>query len=523
VAEIFHKFFTTGGPADPLRHYVVPAVERVPYIRQLVEDGLFFALRGPRQSGKTTLIQELVREINDCDRFHALYISLGEARILRKLASVSSFFVEALNEALKASPNSILSGATARLDPNPIKAVRGALVALCSSLDKPLALFIDEFDSLRGEIAKSLLDQFRVGHATRARSHFPYSLGLISTLSLDNLPAGEGKARRGRGSAPELWGGPFFVARELRLPNFSFADINKYLELHSVATGQSIEDAARARVWHWTAGQPWLVNALMTEAVELILNGDWSKEVSPAVVDQAAEALKREMPTHLRRLMAWIKEPQVRTVMGPVLAGSIAREPILDEGVSLALDLGLLSVDNRDNLRPANQLYQDIALRALTEHVVLPASLEGRFLEEDALALTPLLQEFQRYWREKSLAWLAPFAGDPTVLAHLAVQLFLRACLAGQGELQRRSAIGEDSLDLTVSYRDRKYPITLKVARPGALAAGLDALSSNLDAEGALEGWLLLFDMDNLKSPEEKISWKTKTLSAGRAVQVVGL
>lgn len=47
-------YFITAGPCVPELHCTVPPEPRLPEARHLVEDGMYFAVRAPRQTGKTT-------------------------------------------------------------------------------------------------------------------------------------------------------------------------------------------------------------------------------------------------------------------------------------------------------------------------------------------------------------------------------------------------------------------------------------------------------------------------------------
>ena len=68
--------FNTTGPCFPDEHYMLSAVDRLPGIRELVSGGDCFVIHAPRQTGKTTVLKALVREINAQGEMLALYCSL---------------------------------------------------------------------------------------------------------------------------------------------------------------------------------------------------------------------------------------------------------------------------------------------------------------------------------------------------------------------------------------------------------------------------------------------------------------
>ena len=69
------RTFNTAGPCDPARHYMVPPLERLPEARRLVEQGDYFVLHAPRQSGKTTFLRALSQALNADGKLAALQFS----------------------------------------------------------------------------------------------------------------------------------------------------------------------------------------------------------------------------------------------------------------------------------------------------------------------------------------------------------------------------------------------------------------------------------------------------------------
>ena len=70
------KRFNTTGPCFPDEHYMMPALDRLPGIRELVAGGNYFVVHAPRQTGKTTALKALVREINEKGDMFAVYCTL---------------------------------------------------------------------------------------------------------------------------------------------------------------------------------------------------------------------------------------------------------------------------------------------------------------------------------------------------------------------------------------------------------------------------------------------------------------
>jgi hypothetical protein len=269
----------------------------------MIEDGVYFVLKAPYQSGKTTLAKELIREINGCGRYYALYLNLSELKGITKRERASWIIFENISEALGSSREPVfrdirLKGAQ-RLG---IKAARCALTELCLSLDRPLVLIIDEIHALTRDIVNFLAEDFFAGFVVRERNNFPHSVLFLSVRDLFDLGEGgaEGEGRdqgfgerddpgedlgerdgdhklgkragagaegdkaadncagweRDLSERPRLRGGAYNIYKTLKLPNFSFADIGRLCDAHNVATGQLIDDGAKLKIWDFSEGQP---------------------------------------------------------------------------------------------------------------------------------------------------------------------------------------------------------------------------------------------------------------------------
>ncbi|MDR1936608.1 MAG: ATP-binding protein, partial [Candidatus Accumulibacter sp.] len=112
---VTRKLFNIAGPCDPARHYMVPAIPRLPEATNMVEDGLYFILHAARQSGKTTLIRGLTREINAEGQFCALYCSLEALQGFDDPDDAIWRIADLFGTALRCSPVPEMSGL--RLEP----------------------------------------------------------------------------------------------------------------------------------------------------------------------------------------------------------------------------------------------------------------------------------------------------------------------------------------------------------------------------------------------------------------------
>ena len=69
-------WFNTAGPCKPDIHYMLPAAARVPGARPLIEQQAYFVIHAPRQTGKTTAMTMLARELTASGRYVAVLLSV---------------------------------------------------------------------------------------------------------------------------------------------------------------------------------------------------------------------------------------------------------------------------------------------------------------------------------------------------------------------------------------------------------------------------------------------------------------
>src|SRR3954453_21026293 len=69
------RSFNTAGPCIPELHYMLPPERRLPEVRRLLDQQLYFVIHAPRQVGKTTCFRALAESLRHEGRYTALYAS----------------------------------------------------------------------------------------------------------------------------------------------------------------------------------------------------------------------------------------------------------------------------------------------------------------------------------------------------------------------------------------------------------------------------------------------------------------
>ena len=519
------KLFNIAGPCNPHDHYMLPATVRIPNVMRLVAAKQYFAIHAARQSGKTTLLQGLVRDINATDERIALYFTVESVQAYPDPHDGIAKIVERMRTDLLAHP---LFGEIAR-DPSSAPdapkdgfiGVKLFLSMLAKRAGKPLVVFFDEVDGLSEGTAITFLRELRDGYVTRETIPFPASVAIVGMMDIRDMKA---KARPHSDTLGSK--SPFnIIAEDFTLRNFTEQEVRELYAQHTEATGQVFEPAALEKAWEFTCGQPWLVNALARHCVQKIHDFDYAAPVTAADMAAAKEAIIREWGTHVDSLMERLREERVRRIVEPIILGRDIFLADFDPDFRYVTDIGLLKEDERGALVPANPMYGEIMLRYLS--AAQQKMFRNRFdtpfwlLPDGSLDMPALMAAFQSFWRENSDADKDIYGYRESV-PHLMLMAFLQRVVNGGGRIIREMAAGRRRLDLCVEFHSHRYAIEVKTSENFAGEKSYAQLADYLDHLGLPEGWMPVFDMGGDKTWDEKTYTRDVTCN-GKTVHVVGL
>lgn len=511
------RFFNTAGPNQPERHYTLPELARLPEVRGLIDQGLYFVLHAPRQVGKTTALLHLGRALTAEGAYVALLVSM----------EVGAVFPHDPGAAELAVLDSWRADAQARLPPElqpppwpdapPGRRVAAALGAWAAAATRPLVIFLDEIDALQDEALLSVLRQIRGGYPNRP-ARFPHALALIGLRDVrDYKIASGGSDRLGTSS-------PFNIkAESLTLRNFTRGDVAALYAQHTAETGQVFLPEALDRAFELTQGQPWIVNALARQLVEVLVP-DRGTAITASNVDAAAEILIRRLDTHLDSLIDRLREPRVRAVIEPMIAGETLGD-VPEDDRRFVIDLGLVRPSEAGGLVVANPIYREVIIRTLagTARDSLPQIPVTWLTPEGRLDKEQLLASFLDFWRHhgEPLLGTAPYS---EVAPHLVLMAFLHRVVNG-GSIEREYAIGSGRMDLCLRFAGETLAIEIKVwrkGRPDPVTQGLVQLDRYLAGLGLDSGWLVIFDRrPGLAPVEERLAHSVVTSPGARRITVI--
>ena len=516
------RYFNIAGPCIPGEHYMLPALDRLPSVRRLVDRKQYFVLRAPRQTGKTTALKALAREINAKGEKVALYCTLETLQNAtdpeKAMATIRALLLFAAQSVPLEVPESERERSNREMSASLV--VKDVLARLCRFAGKPVVVFFDEADCLFGNVLVLFLRQLRDGFVNRDVVPFPTSIALVGMLDVRDYKA---QIRPDGESLGQI--SPFnIITQDLLLRNFTEEEVRALYAQHTEETGQRFAPDVVSAVMDWTDGQPWLVNAIARECVEEIHDFRYGDLITSDDVEQAKETIIRRRDTHVDSLMERLREPRVRRVVEPVIFGGERTLSRDSEDWRFVTDLGLLKESETRELVPANRMYAEIIGRYLTRDTqddMAKSVPETPWATADGLDMAGLMAAFQSFWRENSGADRHVHDYNEAT-PHLVLMAFLQRVTNGEGRITREMALGSGRLDLCVEFRGHKYAIEVKTSKNFADEKSYRQLAAYLDHLGLAEGWMPVFDTDSGKPWADKI-YRRDIDFAGKAIHVVGL
>ena len=244
----FHSY----GPVDCEEHF---CVERQDLIVRCAEQligrpgkgGHYFTIWAPRQTGKTWLMRQVKKEIEERygDRFRIGTMSV-QGVVLKDddpdeafLGKIPLLMWETFHQKIEA--------------PSDWESFKRLFDRDEGMFDRPVILFIDEFDSLPSGVIDRLVTLFRDIYL-KQESYLLHGLSLIGVRAVLGVASDRGS--------------PFNIQRSLHIPNFTEEEVQDLFGQYQTESGQDIEPKVVAKVYESTRGQPGLVcwfGELLTE------------------------------------------------------------------------------------------------------------------------------------------------------------------------------------------------------------------------------------------------------------------
>ena len=503
------RFFNVTGLCNPNDHFMVDPLRGLgETILSLIANKYYFTIHAPRQTGKTTLLRSLSKQLNMSQKYIAVHFSLETA----------GFRSNSVEKANKAIIESLYSASQEQVTVNnyppypseyepSINVFKNYLTDWARNSSLPIILLIDEIDSLYDDVLISVLRQLRDGFQFRPEA-FPSSIALVGLRDVREYKEKVRDNDRSIGS-----GSPFNVkAESLTISNFSRHQIAGLFQQYTDEGGQVFEDEIINLIYLLTGGQPWLVNALAREITDKILERDTSKPIIVEIVNQAKENLILRRDTHLDSLIDKLMDSRVRPIVDSIISGADVEFNNFNDNLQYAIDLGIIK-NTGSEIVISNEIYKEIIPRVL--NLSFMANIGAKvspqwFIKADGhLDMDALLREFQDFYREHSESWLDTFSYHESG-KQLLLMAFLQRIVNGGGSIAREMAVGRGRTDLVIEFNGDCFVLELKIKRSNTnMVRTYKQLFHYLDQLNQTHGYLILFELKNsdVLSWEERIKW----------------
>jgi len=236
----FHSY----GPVDNEDHFCVDRKEMIERCTsQLVgkqeKSGHYFTIWAPRQTGKTWLIRECVKEIQKTykDKYIVGDISMQAIAIEEKDDPTDIFFQRW--QSVMSNEFNIDVGILDNWE-NWIKCFEKST----GLFNKPLILIIDEFDKLPNQLIDQIVSMFRDIYLSR-NNYMLHGLALVgvrAVLGVDSIK-----------------GSPFNIQKSIHIPNLTFDETIDMFQQYQEESRQTIEKQVVETLYEKTNGQPGLI------------------------------------------------------------------------------------------------------------------------------------------------------------------------------------------------------------------------------------------------------------------------
>ncbi len=463
------RTFSSYGPIDAELHYHVPRAELIRQgERLLVGDSLekgghYITVWGPRQRGKTWVMQNILWRLRQDVRFEVVKLNLEHLKMASSTAVVVETIAADLIRRLNLAATSV----------NTFEQIYTLFTP--QTLDKPLILMLDEFDSLPTAAINGLVGVFRNIYITRRdeadrplaeRSYRLHSVALIgvrSVLGVENVS-----------------GSPFNVQRSLHIPNLTSDEVAAMFGDYTQETGQAVESAVVEHLFTEVAGQPGLVSwfgELLTETYNR-----QAESITMADFEAVREAAIRRLPnSNILNIISKVKQPAYQAFILELFQTTEKIDFTYDNQIINFLYLnGVIDVET---MSPAEQYvrfscpfvqkrlfnYFADSLFKFGGQLHEPFADLADTVTDDRLELRRLLQRYEDYF-QRNRAWLLRDvprrATDLRVFEavyHFNLYMYLSRFLEPyRSKVYPEFPTGNGQIDLLIRHGQRRYGLELK-------------------------------------------------------------
>jgi len=500
--------FNCTGPCYPDEHYYIRRDKVMEKVKRMIDEGAYFVVYAPRQMGKTTLLENMLFEL---ERENSDFVGILVDFEIYKSQTPEAFyenFSEKLTEQLFKRCREInhqkadeLTKHLASLSTQDVLGFEKYVRTITKIIPEyRLSIVIDEFEGCPDKAMKDFLHMSRSFYLSRKRNENFRNLNfvLIGIRDLTKLTVGTIS--------------PFNIAQHLYLENFSMEEVFQLYGQYTQDTRQMFSDEAVSFIYEQTRGQPFLVNRLgviLTEEMDI----DKRETITIQHAKEALLRILRETNNNFKTMLVHAKEN--REAILKIIAGWQLE---YNEDNPLVTDLrnyGLIQEEGGVCL-VNNPIYQSKILSAFrptrNEIDQLWRSIEPEILEFEnfysgnVIRMDVLIENFKIFMDRIGLNLFRVTENPQEIVGQFLLASFIDLAITNIGGttyVEVPTGIGR--MDIIALARDKKYIIETKLwTGEKSYQSGLLQIADYMRKESVHEGYYVIFD-PNLNGNEKEL------------------
>lgn len=504
----------------PQKHYMVKLDQRLNEIKALVDGGNYFTINRARQYGKTTILMALEQYL-DKD-YYVVFIDFqmfGDAKFknenifslsfagtfLRQLTKKASFTADCQGKTAVAALMEAVNDRSKTLE---LMELFENLSAICTTLDKPIVLLIDEIDSAaNNQVFLDFLAQLRAYYIRREIQPTFQSVILAGVYDVKNLK------RKFRPEENHRQNSPWNIAADFNVKmSFTQAEIADMLRAYDsdYHTGMDI-DGISGLLYDYTAGYPYLVSKLcklIDEDIPQIKefyskSAAWTREGFYAAI----RIILSEKNTLFESLIGKLCDyPALNTMLRSLLfTGKSIAYNSDESAIDIATMFGFIK-NQHGIVTVANRIFETrlynyyLSTAEMQTQDIYKASLQDKnlFVVDGYLDMRRILERFVIHFNELYGDKKETFVEEDGRAYFL---LYLRPIINGVGNYYIEARTRElRRTDVVVDYHGEQFIIEMKIWHGEEYHnRGEKQLIGYLDAYHTNKGYMISFNFNKKK------------------------
>ncbi len=502
--------FNTTGVCIPEKHYMADVSKKIKAIEKMVEEGKYFTINKPRQSGKTTILYLLKKRLEEKNyRVISITFEDFDQDIFSSIDTFSKEFLLTIRDRFEFNGDSIfVKFIEDKVDSiNNFKDLSRFITTMIRKSNKDIILMIDEVDkSSNNQLFLDFLGMLRSKYLFEQQSQdltFK-SVILAGVHDVKNLKL------KLRSDEEHKYNSPWNIASEFKVDfELEVDQIASMLREYKQERGMklSVEYFAE-KIYFYTSGHPFLVSKLAEIIAEEILTeneSSWKEQY----LEQAVKIILGKELSNFDTLIKNIENNSDLEEMCVDLIVDGRRitynldNPTIEKGELY----GIFKNDN-GSLKIHNRIYEQRIYNYLIskiENSMKSDAFDFRdsFIDNGQLNLKAVMDRFQVFIKEQYSDRDKEFLERNGRLIFLA---FLKPIINGKGfDFKEVQISQEKRLDVVITYLEQKFIVELKIWRGEEYhKQGLKQLAEYLESQNIDKGYLLSFNFNQNKEYKDQ-------------------